>query len=231
MMENIILLILFTYPGAFVEYTYYFLAKERDFYQEPAVYFRTARVFFFSAVVTLVNLWLFGILHHGPLNLSTAVMFIKRENNAIHFALVSCGVSMLLGFIWYKIMCMKEKKDNERNLENGKATRGPRKQVWKSMFADLNTPQTNYIAEIYHDGKLVRRGLVYHRTNDPRDDNALALIKCDLVEEVLNTENQALIGEPMISYVDMDNNNEIILRDGAEFVAWLLGEEGKTEQS
>lgn len=229
-MENIILLILFTYPGAFVEFTYYFFAKDRDFYHQPESYFRTARIFFFSAIITLGCLWLFGEIYHGPLTLSNAIMFLSRDNNAIHFAIVSCAASALLGLAWFAGRSLIERIENCWNTAHGKARRGPRKQVWMSMMADPNTPKTDYVAELYHDGKLVRRGLVYHLTNDPQEDNAMALMHCELVEEVLNTENQDLIGEPIISYVDMGKNNEIILRDGTKFVAWLAGETKEAEE-
>jgi len=226
-MENIIWLILFTYPGAFTEFTYFFLSKDRDFYHKPEAYFRTARIFFFSAIITLGCLRFFGAIHHGPLNLSNAVMFLSKDNYAIHFAIVSCVASIAFGFVWYKIRSRIERIQNQWNTKHGKARRGPRKQVWKSMLADPDTPQTDFVAEIYHDGKLIRRGLVYHMTNDPKEDNSIALIQCELVEEVLSTENQAAIGDPMISYVDMERNNEIILRDGTKFVEWLAGETEK----
>lgn len=229
-MENIIWLILFTYPGAFTEFTYHYFAKDRAFYREPEAYFRTARVFFLSALISLACLTLFGKIYHGPLDLSTAVMFLSKKNHAIYYALVSFVASVGVGAAWYGLNCLIEHIRNKGKIAQRKAPSGKKKQVWMSMMADPRTPQTDYVVEVWQHGKLVRRGLAMHMPDDLREDAGFALTHCDTVEEVLNTEDQDLISEPSVSYVDVKTETEIIIREANKYCEWIMGKFDQSEE-
>ena len=222
-MESIIVAILFTYPGAFVEFTYWKLAKDAVFYKKPEEYFRIARVFFFSAIVTLICLFLFSIIEHGELELSNAVHYLEQRNNAILYSLVSMTISCIVGAGWYGLACAWQSVQNKRNLKHGKAPAGKRSQVWMSMLADPDTPQMDYVLEIWKHGKLLKRGYIMHLPDDLREDTGFALMHCDIVEEVLNTPDQDLISDPLISYVDIATETEIIIRDAKKYLAWMRG--------
>lgn len=222
-MESIIWLILFTYPGAFAEFTYDHFAKDKPFYRKPESYFRTARVFFLSALISLGCLTLFGKIYHGPLELSTAVMFLSKSNYAIFYALASAAASIIVGAAWYGLSCIAERRRNAGNEARGKATSGKRSQVWMSMMVDDKVPSTDYVIEIWKDGRMVRRGLAMHVPDDLRDDTGFVLTHSDMVEEVLNTKDQDLISDPTVSYIDIHTGTEIILRDAKKYCDWITG--------
>ena len=224
-MENIIVAILFTYPGAFVEFTYWKLAKDAAFYKKPEEYFRIARVFFLSAIVTLFCLLLFGIIEHGQLELSNAVYYLEQRNNAIIYSIVSVVISCMVGFVWYGLSCLRQLIRNKWRLNHRKAPDGKCKQVWMSMLADPDVPKMDYVLEIWKHGKLMKRGYIMHLPDDLREDTGFVLMHCDLVEEVLNTPDQDLISDPLVSYVDIATETEIIIRDAKKYLAWVTRED------
>lgn len=222
-MQDIIPLILFTYPGAFAEFTYWHFAKDKEFYKEPDAYFRAARVFFLSAVVTLVSLFASTLLYHTTIDLSTVVSFLNTGNHAIWYALISLCTSVLTGLGWFGCAYLWEKISNHFRLSRGKAPASERNHTWMSMLADPDTPQMDYVLEIKKHGQVMKRGFIMHMPNDIRKDTGFVLMHCDLVEEVLNTKDQDLISDPLISYVDIGTETEIVMRDAVKFGAWLLG--------
>lgn len=222
-MENIILLILFTYPGAFVEFTYHHFAKDMPFYHEPETYFRTARIFFISALMTLGCLTLFGAIYHGPLNLSNAVMFLSKDNYAIYFAIVSCAASIAVGLLWFGAAFLIEWGKNIWRSKHNKARSGKRGQVWMSMMVDKDLPKQDYVIEIRKNGELVRCGLAKHVPDDLRKDTGFVLTQCEVVKKYLDHPDYDVISGPLISYLDIKDNTEIIIRDGSRLCDWLTG--------
>ncbi|MBR3740228.1 MAG: hypothetical protein IKN04_07155 [Clostridia bacterium] len=223
-MENIIIAILFTYPGAFAEFVYTYFAKDRDFYKKPEEYFRIARVFFLSAFITLLSLLLIGFMTGRQLTVENAAAFLGKGNNALFYTFISCAISAAIGFTWFAARVGLEKAENRRNTKHGKAMNGPRKQVWMSMMEDPDTPQTGYVIEIRKNGELAQCGLAYHVPDDLREDTGFALMHCGLVKEYMDNPEYDLISAPLVSYIDLDHGAEIIIRDGTKFSKWLAGE-------
>lgn len=223
-MENIIVAILFTYPGAFAEFTYWSFAKDEPFYRKPESYFQTARIFFLSALITLASLAFFGWVSCPGLNLSNAITFLNHGNNALCYTLISCAISGATGFVWFATRIGLQEVGNWLKISQGKARIGPRKQVWMSMLADKNTPQMGYVIEIHKHGELKQCGLAYHVPDDLREDTGFALMHCDLVKKYMDNPEYDIISKPLVSYIDLEHDAEIIIRDGLKFSKWLAGE-------
>lgn len=215
-MEKIILLFLFTYPGSFAEFTYSHFAKDRVFYREPDTIFRTARGFFLSAIITYLCLVIYGKIIGAPVDLPGVIKHLSVGKYLFPYALGTLIASILAGVLWYAGACVVEALQNRYRAKHDKPRAGRSKQVWMAMIADPDTPQTDYAVEIRKGGKRVRCGLVYHMPDDLRVDTGFALMHCDMVEEYIDKPDYDLIGPPLIHYIDLDHDAEIIIRNAKE---------------
>lgn len=222
-MEKIILLFLFTYPGSFAEFTYSHFAKDRVFYREPDTIFRTARGFFLSAIITYLCLVIYGKIIGASVDLPGVIKHLSVGKYLFPYALGTLIASILAGVLWYAGACAVEALQNRYRAKHDKPRAGRSKQVWMAMIADPNTPQTDYAVEIRKNGQLVRCGLAYHMPDDLRVDTGFALVHCATVAEYIDNAEYDLIGPPLIHYIDLEHDAEIILRDATKLCDWLEG--------
>lgn len=218
-MENIIFLMLFTYPGAFAEFTYRHFAKDRAFYREPETSLRAARIFFLSALTTLICLLTVGGWSAG---LPGTIDSLKRGNNTFIYAFLSAGISLALGGEWYGLSCLWDKLYNRFAEARGEPRRSHNSQTWMSLMANKDVPQENISVEIWRDGKLAQCGLVLHCPDDLRTDTGFALCHCGKVRQCIEHPNEYdYLSSPLVSYVDLKSNTEIIIRDAKDLCQWL----------
>lgn len=217
-MENIIFLMLFTYPGAFAEFTYRHFAKDRAFYREPETSLRAARIFFLSALTTLICLLIVGGWSAG---LPGTIEALKRGNNTFIYAFLSAGVSLDLGGAWYGLSCLWDKLYNRFAEARGEPRRSHNSQTWMSLMANKDVPQKECVFEIRKNGMRIHAGLPLHCPDDLREDSGIALCHCKTVENILDTPDQDLIEQPSAYYLDMRNNIEIIIRGAKKYYEWL----------
>lgn len=215
-MDNIILLAIFSYPGAIVDWVYTQMAKEKTFYSQPDSTIRAARDFFFSALIAVVTMPLVIPNGEGGHTLSNWVDVMKKTEIVWTYVASSFLCAMLMGVIWYVIrkypVSWLLKKDAAKH---NVAPAGLYKTVWQEVTkTSVDVDITHCAMIIRKNGELVRAGLPYALPDNIEEDPALALMRCDMVEAEIAQKNKSTkILEHWCSYYNIETGVEIELRN------------------
>lgn len=217
-MENIIPLILFTYPGAVAEYVYNLLSAEYAFHRKPDEVFRVARDFFLSALVTALCLLL-----SGEKNLATLTTRLQDTGCLFSYLAESLAASAALGAVWFAARLAIFRAMNRGKAEKRDPTLGERQTVWQDLFSDPELCCGSYVAEIRQNGALLRAGIVYEYTRDLQTDPGMILMHSAMIEADLArpAEDRALVGLPYAHYMDLNSGMEVSFYDGDRACAFL----------
>lgn len=217
-MQNVIALILFTYPGAVCEYVYRRLSEDRAFFHEADEVFRVARDFFLSVAVTAICLWI-----SGAGTLTTLMKKIQDAPGLFMYAGCSLLVSVAVGIIWHLASRARFRVWNRVRKSSGKAVLGPRKTVWQDFLSDPDIQSENVIAAVYRDGKLLRAGILWEKPMDLETDKGMILTFTSTVEGDLRRKRgrRALIGDPIAHYIDMESGTDVALYDGNPMLDYI----------
>ena len=215
-MDNIVLLAIFSYPGAVVDWVYTHLAKDKTFYTQPDSAIRAARDFFFSALIAVVTMPLVIPGSEGGHTLSNWVDVMKKSEVVWQYIIISFICAMLMGIIWYllrkyPVSWLQKKYAAKRNA----APAGLYKTVWQEVTKTPDEVDITHCAMIIRkNGELVRAGLPYATPDSIEEDPALALMRCDMVEaEIALGKESTKILEHWCSYYDLKTGVEIELRN------------------
>lgn len=209
-MENIILLMLFTYPGAISYMVYYLITKDKTYYQELDSFGRTAWCFFLSAAVTVLSFTVLSFAFRAS-NLSVLVQQIKYTPSLWLYLFVSFGVSIALGIIWHFTLLFCFKMRNAYRVHRGLSPFGQEKKVWQNLVQNYDITDCALI--IRKDGQLVRAGMPEILPGDFDNDKRIVLSYCTEVEQELNKPDGGLLGNRFVSVYDLATNTEL------EFIA------------
>ena len=215
-MENLILLMLFTYPGA-ISYTVYYLStKDKTYYQELDSFSRTAWCFFLSAAITIMS---FGILSLSTTesSLITLIAKIKTTNMLWKYLLLSFALSLIVGVSWHLLRRLYFHVVNHIRSKHDLSPFGKEQKVWQNLINNYDI--TDCVAVIKKGGKTVRAGMPQLLPDDLGSDKVIVLSHCEEVEGELNKPNHGLLGKPFVSAYDLSTDIEI------EFIASHLLDE------
>ncbi len=212
-MENLMLLVVFTYPGAICDMVYTHLAKEKSYFSAKPDAFRIARDFFFSALVALVTMPFVIPQGQDTLTLENWVKQMQRSDALWRFLALSLLASVLLGLAWYliqdKILFPLQAWYAERTH---RPVMDEYQDVWRGILAAPDTfALRDSVFLVRRQGKLVRAGIPHLITHDIHQDKALVLTHCDAVEAELNSDS-GRIQEHVASYYDIEHDVEIEIR-------------------
>ena len=218
-MESIIILILFTYPGAAADYLHSIMIRGKQYDKPAEGYFRTARDFFLSAIITLVAMALFCPMRSVPFTLDGAAEALHSGKGLWIFAALTLIGAVAAAGIWAAgNECILRARNNcQQNSK--KPTISENRSVWASMMTDKDIPFIDGVAAIYKDRKLIRAGMLHNVTDDAQDDPWVILKWTETAEAELQlpVEKRKLLSDPFYSFVNISNGVTVDLYNGKKF--------------
>lgn len=215
-MDNIILLAIFTYPGAVVDGVYTRLAKDKSFFAQPEAAVRAARDFFFSALIAVITMPIILSDSEGAHTLSNWVDVMKKDEVVWSYILSSALCAIVLGFAWYMVrrfplLWLQNKVSAFSNIP----TESPHSTIWGDILSTPEDIRLDRCAVIVRrNGEIVRAGLPYLLPHKIDQDPAIALMYCEHVEYELSlgSESTKVLDQQCV-YYDIQNNVEIEFRN------------------
>ncbi|MDO4866340.1 MAG: hypothetical protein Q4C10_07250 [Clostridia bacterium] len=219
-MENIILLMLFTYPGAIAYLIYSRIAKGMTTYQEPDSFTRAALCFFISAAVTVITC---GMLTNMRGGLSGLIGELKHTGMLWNYLKWSFILSIVAGVLWIVCARLMLLAVNKYRRHKHIPPHTVRRKAWVELINEYSVGECAAI--IRKGGKIVRAGFPQVLPDDLSDDPVIVLSYCNRVERELAKPDWGLLGNRFLSAYNLGTDTEI------EFVAAEnLTEAMKTEE-
>ena len=225
-MEDIIVSLLFVYPGAAIELFYRWRAKysyKEEARSEPIM---LAELFIQSAIVTvltILSMQFFTGLQIG--SLSMLIIHLNHFRTMSQYLILSVVMTALVGWLRYKIAGMgpDEAGIGDREINGCRVVSSVN--AWRElMFGnDLANILEHCIVRISCGGESVA-GFV---TCFPTDfEKGISLTQTDFVETQLKREEcwepeQRNIGSPHTVYIDPVTGSKVEFFDGAELYNYL----------
>lgn len=218
-MENILLAILFTYPGAVAEHFYMMLARKRSFYRVPDQIFRIARDFFISAAITIVSMIV--LLRREWVDVNAWITVLHKGNVLLWYAVISLTMSILTGCAWYSIRAVVERINNHRLEKQDRPTSTKYFSTWEQLYNDQEFSICDTVAEIWKDGNRIDIGIAKYMPPDLRTDPGIVLVRRKDTAAYL--EEHKTFGGAVAYYIDTVTGVEIILHEATVFCRWAEG--------
>ncbi len=217
-MEDLLLLAVFSYPGALADLVYTTFAEGREFYKEPSAAGRVARDFFFSAIIALPCMHLTIPGASGAHTLINWMDLLQKSEVFWSYMCFTLIGALLIGFAYLALAYLGLLIRNKQPW---------RKSYFKSSHGDIwsdivENPQE---VDLVHSAIVVRDlndrvlccGLPYVVPRDVKKDPALALMWCDQVRAELGKDKaESLIRDDVVVYFNMQNGIRIEIRDAWE---------------
>ena len=222
-MADIVILILFTYPGVISEYIYNRLAAKKSFLAKPDEIFRVARDFCVSVLVTVCALSVFNLRYRLSLSVSGLADELMKGSRMINYGVISFALSVVAGFVWFAVMWLCFRLKNCVKKKNTGTTASVRRQVWEDFKYMKGVPLDGCVLAIYKDRELVRAGILKEITDDPSDDPGILLYDTGTVEHEMSkprVEWKHLDGA-YISYYDMNTGTTYSIHDGKRMMEYI----------
>lgn len=212
-MENIIILILFTYPGIMADFIHSRLSQKTVHDRKPEEYFKVARDFFLSALISVVSIKIYCMITDSEFSISTAVERFGKDESIWGFGLITIVVAVAAALIWKLLDDCTLWIRNKIREKQGKSTTDKIKSVWESMFDDEELKFDESAMAIYQNGQLIRAGLSYNVSNDYQNDPWATLIYTETVEEELRKEkkDRTMLIDPTASLINIENGVRVDL--------------------
>lgn len=169
-MENIIIMILFTYPGAMADFIHSRIVEGTQYDHKPEEYFRIARDFFLSAVISIASLWAYCAITGQQFGISAAAEKLRTDDSVWLFAGITIIGAILAAAIWAALDNGKFSLRNTIRQKAGKTTYAKRKSVWESLMTEKDIPFNNCVLAFYQDGKLIKAGMPHTVSDDYKND-------------------------------------------------------------
>ncbi len=209
-MENIILLMLFTYPGAISYMVYHLSTKDKTYYQKLDSFSRAAWCFFLSAAVTVLSFTVLSFTF-GASNLNVLIQRIKFTPSLWKYLLISFGFSIALGIVWHFSLLLYFAIRNAHRVHRGLSPYAQEQKVWQNLIRNYDITDCALI--IRKDGNIVRAGMPEILPGDFEKDKRIVLSYCDEVEHEINEPDGGLLGNRFVCVYDLATNTEL------EFIA------------
>ena len=215
-MENIIILMLFTYPGAIMDRVFAIMSTKYDYHKSLDGSALAARYLIYSAICTTISLLLLACTLHvkqNAISLTAIVTLLQSSGIWLRYLFLSLFVSIICGiiaFVFHHYILRNIR--NKVLIPTGIYKDSGAKDTWRHI---LNHPDEfdlwNCAVVIYKDNDIVAKGLPYAIPKDYAEGR-FALMQCDKVDQELKkrtTGEECLLSEAMLNYYDAANNCNI----------------------
>ena len=208
--ENVILAMLFTYPGAIAYMVYYISTKDKTYYHELDSFSRAACCFFLSAAVTVFSFTVLSFSFDTS-SLVFLVEKIKHTSFLWKYLLISFGISIAFGAAWHFLLLIYFKLLNAHRVRQHLSPFGHEQKVWQNLMQNYDITDCALI--IRKNGEVVRAGMPEILPGDFDKDKRIVLSYCSEVEQEIAKEDGGLLGDRFVSVYDLGSNTEL------EFIA------------
>lgn len=208
-MENIILLMLFTYPGAVAYLIYEQLTKNKTYYKDADSFSKTALCFFVSAGITILTCQ--TIAKTGEMNLTALTEQMKTSSAIWRYLIFSLLYSTCAGVVGHLLLKLHFALYNKHRSKHKLSPYSDHPKVWAQLVKEYDL--TDCAAIIRKGGRIVRAGMPEILPDDIDNDRQIVLSYCDRVEAELAKPDRGLLGERFVSVYDLASDTEI------EFIA------------
>lgn len=228
-MESVILLLLFTYPGAIVELLLSQFAEHRSYVPKREGMQATVRYFFYSTIISTCSLAFFGVVTGTvAAGLTEWISKVTEEWWIAVYLLISFSFSFLFAVFWYWLM-----KNVVHRLVKGYRVKkkipydAGYTDVWKNVVMNPGDMDLAKVVAFVQKGKdTLACGLVHSLTDDIQGAPEISLSFSDHVAFRLNKEKdipdeERTIGDDVLTYVNPASGYQIIFRDATKFVQEL----------
>lgn len=226
-MENIILLMLFTYPGAIAYLVYVRATCRTTYYREYEPFSRTALCFFISAAVTVISCGILSMQAQSK-SLETLIGKIKTSDMLWAYLMTSLCASIATGLLWSLLAWIEFRIANRRKEKKGLPIKGKPRKVWAHLVNEYEVTQC--IAIIRKGGKIVRAGVPQILPDDLDTEPMVCLSYCNRVEKELAKPDWGLLGNRFMSVYRLDTDSEIEFVAAEELFGAMRNEEIKADE-
>lgn len=221
-MENILLLIIFSYPGALADMVYTFFAKDKSFYKETSEAFRVARDFFWGAVIALATMLLTIPAKPEKHTLSNWMSVLTTSDKIWLYIFVSLVIAIAFGGLWYQFeMRFKFPLKNKIRKKYKLAPESQYKRTWHDIVKKNDHVNIDECAVVIYnsDGKMIAAGLPRSVPDDIDDDPHFALAHCDTVLYELGRKKDSYLDGLRLVYCDVKTMGRIEFYDAGRLYA------------
>jgi len=228
-MDNIIILLLFTYPGAITELVLSQFAEHRSYFPKRDGMLETVRYFFYSTIISTCSLIIFGLITGTFTNgLTEWIENLKTGWQIALYLAISFSLSFLFAAFWYWMMKnVVHRLIKWYRIKKHIPYDAGYADVWKSII--MNPEEIDLskaVAIILKGNDQIACGLVHSITDDIQGLPEITLSFSDHVAYRINKEKdipdeERTIGYDILTYVNPVSGNQVIFRDATKFVKEL----------
>ena len=218
-MQEIIILILFTYPGAMADYFHSLMASGKQWDNTPDEHFRIARDFFLSAMITLASMAVFCMIRKAEFSLTGVTEALQEGKGLWIYAAISFLIALLTAAAWSAGNRGFLKASNRCRASRGTATIDETKRVWESMMNDPEIPFNKCVMAIYQGNQLIKAGIPHNVSNDVKSDPWAILTWTETAMQDLQrpADERSLLINPDYSFVNLENSMTVDIYEGTKF--------------
>lgn len=230
-MENIIILILFTYPGAVADYLHGMMIKGKQYDKPAEEYFRIARDFFLSGVISLACGAALCAMFRMPFTMGAIMEALHSGWKLCAFAALTLVGAAATAWIWTAGNKIVLRSRNRRRTQENRPEIAEHKGAWASILAEKPQFMNESIAAVYQDGRLIKAGMTNYLREYSEDEPWITLMWTETTKAELEMplEKRTLLSDPMYSMVNIENGLVVDLYDGREFGRFI--DEFKSSQA
>lgn len=212
-MENIIILILFTYPGAIADFYYNRFTDGLRINQQPDEYIRIARDFFLSVFITAASMGIFCPITGTRFAIAKVAERLMTGIELLIYIPISFALAWITAKCWAWLGETMVKRENKKSKKEGKATDDIHEKTWAAMMDDSSIPFNDSVYVVRDRGQIIAAGLVDFGTKDPEKNPWVVLRQSSFVEEEMGRED-SMLGQKVASCVNLQNGITVDIYDG-----------------
>lgn len=206
-MEQIISLILFVFPGVFINLLYkQYLPKSK---QEPSDYEKAVIAFIYSFMVLVLNIVVMKFIFKKEIEtLDQLLGYFKNTSFLLKYVFLTIFTSMLFAIVWhyifkYLILWAYNFYRKLRGLP--KETRFS--SVWDEIFENPDNDMTDAYVVIEKDGDIISQGIIDLYSPIDSKDKEIKLICTDSFKKYLENDKLLTEDEKIFNEIDYEYYN------------------------
>lgn len=219
-LDNLIYLLLFTYPGALVQILFNEFVPQYIRYEKENSTLAVARYFFYSVCVSFMSIFAFvhiaGIPTQG---FQAFVVEMQKEWRIAQYFGVSILGSGAFAFLWHWFRKAVHKL-HKKARDTGRRT------VWEDIIRNPDVFVLGKAVAVIRKGDKTWAGLPEYVPTHTENDMGICLTRREFVEDILKHEPdrakaEKYIGHDIATYVDLERGFDITFYAAPKVYAYL----------